>query len=335
VYWRSVPLTPQFGELLSRFTGAFHVSLNPIVLMVRDDARVNLAKVEPLASFRDVVALCVVPYSRSLSLVNRSVRRVSYSNSFWLYPWMLGQDNEHLIASTPALQGLHLVERFNGQSSAELSIMELNDVDEPLLQALLLRWKRHYPGKRQRWNDRALFRSLNMAFHAAQLPAGIDTNLYDLGRIAALWVSAFEILAHPRTSGSGPNKVHGLLESVPYLDRNVRCRRYAVGRKKPKKPRLRRSLPCWFYDKLYVARCDFLHGNPVGTKTLHPGSKASLFWLAPCLYRLALTGFLGLSFKRKPPKKNDPREASEYAVSRIRFERYQARFERALLQTRK
>ena len=74
---------------------------------------------------------------------------------------------------------------FHGQASPEVPIMQLDDLDEPLFQALLDRWKRHHLGKRQRWQDRALFRSLNMEMQAAQLPAGMGTTLYDLGRIAA------------------------------------------------------------------------------------------------------------------------------------------------------
>jgi hypothetical protein len=210
---------------------------------------------------------------------------------------MLSGDNQHLTLSTPALLGFHVVEEFHGQSSPELPVMELIDVDEPLFEALLLRWKRHYLGLRKRWQDRALFRSLNMAAQAAQIPAGVGTTLYDLGRMSALWVSAFEILAHPRNENSGLRRVYPLFERVSYLDRNVGQRRYAafMNQDRNKNPWPRRPLPCWLYGKLYQARCDFLHGNPLGAKPLYPrGSKVNLFWLAPSLYRLALTGFLGL-----------------------------------------
>lgn len=190
---------PKFGEFLSRFTDAFHVRLEPTVLIVRDDVIGRLAKPDALLSFRDVVAMCVVPYARSRNLVYRSTNSVVYANSFWLYPWMLSTDNQHLTTSTPAMMALHVVQEFHGQSSPELPIVELSELDKPLFDVLVLRWKRHYLGKRQRWEDRALFRSLNMATQAAHLPAGVGTTFYDLGRIAALWVSAFEILAHPRT----------------------------------------------------------------------------------------------------------------------------------------
>ncbi len=322
-----------FRELISRFTDAFGVPRNPVVQIVRNDVASKLTFVEPLASFRDLVALSVVPYARSLSVVYGNPRHISYSNSFWLYPWMLAKDNIHIVAVTPAITAMHIVDEFHGQSSPELSTMVLTDLDEPLFQVLLARWKRHYLGKRQRWQDRALFRSLNMANQAAQLPAGVDATLYDLGRIAALWVSAFEILTHPRKGKAGLGSVYACLGAVSHIDRKVRLRRFSAYMNH-KRPWPRRALPCWLYGKLYRARCNFLHGEPIGPSPLNPvGSKVSLFWLAPCLYRLALTTFLGLSFK-KPIPRGSPGKLAEYIASNMKFERYQETIERALLRVR-
>jgi hypothetical protein len=193
---------PKFGKFLARFTDTFQVALEPVVFIVREDTIARFVDTQgALLSFRDLVALSVVPYARCHGLVYGGSDRIMYANSFWLHPWMV--DNETLAATTPAFTGVHVVEEFQGQASPDLPVMELGELDRPLFDALLARWQRHYLGKRQRWQDRALFRSLNMAHHAAQLPAGMGTTLYDLGRIAALWVSAFEILAHPRTESSG------------------------------------------------------------------------------------------------------------------------------------
>lgn len=327
---------PKFTVLLSRFTDAFGVPLNPAILMVRDDVLSELSHVEPLASFRDLLALSVIPYCRSKSVVHQNIGRISYSNSFWLYPWMLGKDNEYLVATTPAMTALHVVEQFHGQSSPELPQMQLSELDAPLFDALLRRWKRHYLGNRQRWRDRALFRSLNMAMQAAQLPAGIDTTLYDLGRTAALWVSAFEILAHPRTADSGLRSVYPLFERVSYRDRNVGRCRYCAYMGRSNQRSARRPLPCWLYGRLYQARCKFLHGSPVQASLLHPkNSKASLFWLAASLYRLALTGFLDLSFKRRVPGLNEPERPGEHIAADMEFYTFQEIAERALLRGRK
>jgi len=327
---------PKFQDFLSRFTDAFHVPLRPIVLIVRDDVVPKLARIEPLASFRDLVAMCVVPQGRSLaSLYPNGGHRLSYSNAFWLYPWTLGRDNEYLVASTPALQGLHVVDQFHGQSSPEVPVKDLSRIDEPMFDALLGRWKRHYLGKRPNWGDRALFRSLNMATNAALLPAGIDTTLYDLGRTVALWVSAFETLAHPRTGKSSLRTVYPLLEAVSYQNVRVRRRRY-VAYITGKKPWPRTCLPCWLYGKLYQARCDFLHGNPVSPKTLNPSNlEQSLFWFAPGLYRMALTGFLRLTFKRQPPRTSNLQKIRTHASENARFWQFQRTIESALLKSRK
>ncbi len=95
--------------------------------------------------------MCTIPYARSLGSVYGTGNRIMYSNSFWLYPWMLGTDNERFIANTPAITTFHMVEEFHGQSSPELAVMELSNIDEPLMRALVLRWNRHYLGRRQRW----------------------------------------------------------------------------------------------------------------------------------------------------------------------------------------
>jgi hypothetical protein len=326
---------PKFGEFLSRFTDAFNVPLEPVVLIVNEEVIPALIPTDAFVHFRDLIALCVVPYARSLNLVYNSTNRIVYSDTFWLYPWMLDRDNEYLVASTPAIRGFHVVERFHGQSSPELSPMELTDtdIDQQLFQALLRRWKRHYLGKRQFWQDRALFRSLNMAAQASQLPAGIDTTRYDLGRTAALWVAACEILAHPGKGKTGLSSVYSLLDKVSYQDRNVAARRYAAYHATPHS---RRSLPCWLYGELYQARNDFLHGNPIGARALYPGNpNVSLFWLAPSLYRLALTGFLKMSVPNKPPKCGDAHARSEYMDYFITQGHTQGIIERALLRARK
>ena len=111
---------PKLYEFLSRFTNAFHVPLQPTVLIVHKEVIPALAPTA-LVSFRDLVALCVVPYARSLELVYRPRNRIVYSDTFWLYPWMLDKNGEYLVASTPATQALHVVEEFHGQSSPELS----------------------------------------------------------------------------------------------------------------------------------------------------------------------------------------------------------------------
>ncbi|MFN7932207.1 MAG: hypothetical protein U0R19_02710 [Bryobacteraceae bacterium] len=137
---------PRFKELLSRFTDAFGVPLAPVSIIVRDDVIPRVSTIEPIASFRDLVAASVVPYCRALGTVyEQQIPRIYYSNSFWLYPWMLAKDDEYLISSTPALEGLHVVDCFQGQCDPEIPVRELNafEIDKPL-EALETRWRQHH-----------------------------------------------------------------------------------------------------------------------------------------------------------------------------------------------
>src|ERR1700730_3868250 len=168
---------PQFPDLLSRFNNCLGIPLRPAVLIGRRRILDGRGRPRAVVSFRDILAMSVVPYVRATHIVYQGPRPgIMYSTSFWLHPWMLSRDNEHIATSTPAMLGLHTVDTFHGQSSPELSHLPLDRIDRPLFQALLVRWNRHYLGRgAQLWEDRALFRSLNMAHQAALLPGATDT----------------------------------------------------------------------------------------------------------------------------------------------------------------
>ena len=151
-----------------------------------------------------------------------------------------------------------------------------------------------------------------MANQASLLPAGSDTTLYDVGRSIALWVSAFEILAHPGTRESGLGPVYDLLENVSWELSRSRHRRYKAyaGRMKN---RPRRPLACWIYGEIYSARNAFLHGNRVSqNRLIVKGSNRSLFQYAAPLYRLALTAFLPLSWCKPIPPMGDGTASSHF-----------------------
>jgi hypothetical protein len=335
---------PLFADWLTRFTDAFGVPIEPVVLIIRADMVTRL-NADALLSFRDLVAMSVVPLSRAMNTVYPNSNRIVYSDSFWIYPWTLNTDLRRLVATTPAFTGFHVVEQFHGQSSPELPHMTISKLDTQLLEKLLERWKRHYLGRRSRWEDRALFRSLNMATQAAKIPAGVGSTIFDIGRMISLWVSAFEILSHPRVEGASLLTVYRIFEGVHYYDRSVGRRQYAAyiservknKRKKAGLKRARHPLPCWIYGKLYQARNHFLHGNPIPRNVLNPkGTKTGLFWLAPPLYRLALTGFLNLSVDPSVRKKL-PYRFSDLASTNTRLRKLylaldsQSMSERALL----
>jgi hypothetical protein len=293
-----------FTDLLGRFTDAFEVPVRPMALIARDDLGSPVGG-DALLSFRDLVAISVVTHGRTQNAVYGGTGKIMWSSSFTLYPWTISNDYRYLVTSTPALTGMHQVTAFRGQSLPGVPALAADEIDEPLFAALLARWKAHYFGPRKSWKDRALFRSLDMAYHAAAIPSAVGTNLFDLGRSVAQWVSAFEALSHPGNSQADVETVYALFDKVAYIDRNVGRRSYAAktGRKLKKgvKPP-RRPLPCWMYGKLHHARNQFLHGNRVSQKLLDPAhGRLGLFWLAAPLYRLALSGFLGMTFDKRLP----------------------------------
>ena len=59
---------PNLRTFIKRFTDAFGEKLRPSLLLVRKDTPASILTVEALASFRDAVALSVVPYNRAREL---------------------------------------------------------------------------------------------------------------------------------------------------------------------------------------------------------------------------------------------------------------------------
>jgi hypothetical protein len=78
-----------------------------------------------------------------------------------------------------------------------------------------------------------------MANEAGRIPALAAGAFYDAGRSLALWVSAYEILAHPGGSGqSNFGKVSALLESVKWLDPKLATATHFIPGKSPENKQL-------------------------------------------------------------------------------------------------
>lgn len=144
----------------------------------------------------------------------------------------------------------------------------------------------------------------------------------------ALWVSAFEILAHDGRADLG--KVLTLLNSVAWqdktlqvLDREVHFREKTI----------LTNAAGTVYEVLYRVRNAFLHGNPVTAETLsmpHCG-KHVLQFAAP-LFRLALTAYLELKFPdAMPDPHEDPNGAGRYIADHMEFVGPQRLAEKAIL----
>lgn len=327
---------PEFRKFMARFTDTFKSRIHPTLILRREDAPERLKTGEAAASFRDLLVASTVPKARSLDIIHdMGGHRVAYSSYFWVYPWMIDRNYDNIIAHTPAMLALHEAQAFKGQSSPDLSRVTVHrrDFDESLLQELLQRWIARYNVDKPVWKDIALFRSLNMAYQATLFPGGADATYHDFGRIVGLWVASFEILVHPGGNGQANlQKVFELLERVPWIDKRCGYRLFETGTPKTK---VRRNLACWLYRELNVRRNDFLHGNPVdASRLIIRQSGRNLFAVAATLYRLGLTSFLDLSWKRQPPDAEDVEGFARYHSDRWRFNDPQRTVEQALLLTR-
>jgi hypothetical protein len=166
-----------------------------------------------------------------------------------------------------------------------------------------------------------------MANEAASIHALTAATFYDVGRSLALWVSAFEILAHPGGSGhSNYATVAGLLESVQWVDNRLTQTIHQI----PGNPPQQKQLASWICKTIYNLRNDFLHGNDVQGGALLLNGKVIIDY-APCIFRMALSGFLELRFDVEKPPDDDVKTIARYIAQRRHLNKYQVSFEEALL----
>lgn len=323
------------GDFLSRFYDTHNNRIIPSVILWDDSTKPYVPAFDALCSFRDVVAVSYVLLARAGGLIAGSLPPTQWMDSFSIFPWMLTRDHKDIVCQTPAVHGLHNIKSFRGQTSPELVDRSLSarDLDRPLFDDLLQQWKEVYLDGADTHAHVALFRALNMAFRAGAIPGGVDATTYDYGRSLALWVSAFEILAHPGGSGKADLlKVYDLLEMVPYELRKVSDAVHAAYHNRNKQPASTRNLACWLYGEIYKARNDFLHGNPLPPdRLLIKASGRHLLSYAPPLYRVALSAALGVKWTRPRPPTTDAEAIGQWISDQIDFLDPQRSVEKALV----
>jgi hypothetical protein len=259
---------PTLTQFLGKFSGQFEEQCWPSLLILRADAPNTCRTAEAVTAFRDLTSLSTIPLARAQRLRSDRGEPFAYSTAFQFYPWMLDKQYDNVIMTNPASLSTHLLSKFNGQSFPEQSQTSLSErnIDMPLAKALLEKWVTRFPQASTAWSDRVLFRSLNMANEAARIPALVASTFYDVGRTLALWVSAFEIVAHPGGTGqSNFTTVADMIGKVKWLDPTLGAATHevAIGRKTSQRP-----LATSVCKKIYDLRNDYLHGNDVAGPSL-------------------------------------------------------------------
>jgi hypothetical protein len=144
----------------------------------------------------------------------------------------------------------------------------------------------------------------------------------------ALWVSAFEILAHDgRRADFG--QVLSLLDRVQWLRQPLKVQNLTVVYQRRS---IQTNLAGVIYERLYHARNHFLHGNPITDETLRVETcRKHVHWFAASLFRLALTGFLNLRFSEMLSDSRDDQDGVRHDKRGKRFRAAQCLSEDAIL----
>jgi hypothetical protein len=295
--------------LVEGFEDQFGTKAHPSILVVDSTAPDSIRDVEAIVGYRNAFALSTIIKGYEHRMVSTFTAFPLYSDYFDLYPITISGTGDAFITSSPSVLGYSdQTHKFRGQTSPNLAGSEnlLASADACLFELLEKAWIRRFAKARTgEWSTRALFRSLEMAYQASSLPVRNHSTTYDYGTNASLWVSAFEILSHPRSGKANLLSVLELLGRYEWASKSVRRRLYRI----PYAGTPHRcSLAQRLYKDLYDARNAFLHGNPVQPKQLHPfrDKRAPVITaFAPLVYKIALLSFLNQFRSQRKKKRMD------------------------------
>jgi len=291
-------------HMLGQFRTQFGAVYTPACLLVRRGARARVRQAATLRAFRNCCAAAtVLPAYRGGHL------QPAYSDHFDIYPLAAGHSGM-IVSNSAITQGIHPSQGFQGQSSPSVG-SPTNFVCRPsarLLERLLHAWNLCYLSRRRRRELVRLYRSLEIAMHAARFPTDSLLSEHDAGLRLVLWVSAFEVLLHPGAQRIRLPTVLATIRGLTWQNHAVTRQRYPV-LYAGVPPVL--SLPEAIYYDLYMARNDFAHGNRLPARRLwfrRDRRRSLLSDLAPLLYWKVLDQGLDVIFPRQAiqPPPNAP-----------------------------
>lgn len=294
-----IQLHSNIRYLVTGFTDQFNRKVTPSALIRKGESHSKYA-LDALIDFRNIYAICCAIKGWQ-NLLNRDdgqimPSNVLYSDYFDLYPIVPGSKDDHLIIVSPAARGLDTTSKFAGQISPSI-VAQVYDphYDDALFKALSEEWvKRHIARRYSAWELTSLFRSLQIAYQALSMPDSNFSTIYDYGTNLSLWVSAFEILAHPKNRSVNLRDVLRLLDDS-FLSKELTKRTYTV-RFQNKNGRV--NLVQKLYCQIYSARNSYIHGNPVKVKDAFPWGRTDrhpLHAFAPLIFKVALISKIDIS----------------------------------------
>jgi len=288
--------SPSVERLMSAFRLHNDQTYTPSAIVYRADAPETVSG-PALIAFRNAMALSFVLRSWATETTNDEVL---YSDSFDIFP-AYPTDAGRLLIVTPATRSLFSTgAKFIATPSpiGRLSPSYLAQ-DYYIGRAAAECWCRCYQrGQNDRFS-RSLFRSLEIAYAAASAPSRSNATEQEWGNNLALWVSAIEVLAHPRahrrTGNVNRTEALNLLSPCRWGDKRLdRMRPRALPENKKKFSTPMNAIQ-FVYLHLHHARNKYLHGDATPRHIMFPFKRAretSLVMLAPLVYRTALFSYL-------------------------------------------
>ena len=261
---------------------------------------------QAVTAFRNSIAFSHLLINRAKSVGRLNPLFPQWSDTFDLFPIRISTDG-HIHKVSPALMAMfHPMESHLATPSPHLHLQNrlMFRPDAYLIRTLGDAWFQHFKRIRKRnLYFIALFRSLEVAYQAASISAKNQASEYDYGIGIVLWVSAIEVLAHQGPGfGVSLESVLDLFEQYDWENRRLRRRSFKNSIwKKDKKRRKRVNAVSAIYLRIYLARNDYLHGNPVSPGKLRPhlgSTRVNLPRAASIVYRIALAAHLGKRYPR-------------------------------------
>jgi len=303
--------SPGAAKLWNGFRDIYGNQMEPSGLVYHQDLAETANTEEALIAFRNIVALtsALPGWADVVSHPDGTPSNPLWSDAWALYPVEVSQ-KETLITVNPALSvGSSPNTPFVGMPNPLIPLYrDQYQVDWPVLALLLNAWEVHYLRGQRRHQYRALFRALEVAMHALELPAYNLSSMYDFGLSLSIWVSAFEVLLHPGSGGKVDEfRVLSCLQGLKCVTPKLNHKRYVVAVRGPSR---RGTWVERIYHQLYSARNAYLHGNPILKAHWHHTSgnrPTALGNLAPIVFRTALKLQLGWNVPKKVQAALEPR----------------------------
>lgn len=292
--------------------------VRPAVLIYRESGALPHKLMESAVGFRNALAMSVVLRGRAEFLAGRSHDVVTWSDTFDLHPATLNDDGG-LIVRTHALTqlaGEAATPRFVSVTAPHLPVHSGPLRYDHVLHLLLAReWSKRFqlPVRRDRVG-RAIFRSLEVAMHAASVPIKNGGSNYDVGVQLVLWVSAIEVLVRGFEKNAGVDTVLPYLARAHWGDAKLTRARYTPTEGK-KSMRVALTPIQYAAAMLYLARNDFLHGNPIRLGRLRLSRRTDARFLpavAAVVYRTALS----VCLRERAPRRRTRVDAWDDPVTR-------------------